>query len=74
MFTAGLHNVDLESVDAGSTSFRNLLAIRDSFTLQGVLSTFDEQSDWKIKNLPTDIHSLHNALIMRVSVLNYNMF
>ena len=37
---------------------------------QEVLSTFEELSDWRLRLLPTDVHSLHNALIMRVCCHN----
>ena len=59
-------NPDLESIDASSVSSRNLLAVREGYTLQDVLSNYDELSDWKLKGLPTDVHSIHNALIMKV--------
>ena len=35
-----------------------------------MLSSFEELSDWKLRSLPTDVHSLHNALIMRVCCHN----
>lgn len=49
------------------TVFSHLSTIR---SLQDVLSTFNELSDWKLKQMPTDVHSLHNALIMRVCCHN----
>ena len=59
-----------ESTEANSTSSKNLLATRDNFELQEVLSSFEELSEWKLKNLPSDVYSIHNALIMRVCAQN----
>ncbi len=61
--------VDLESIDASSVSTRNLLAVRDNFTLQEVLSDFEELGSWKLQGLPSDVHSVHNVLLLRVAVV-----
>ena len=42
-------NTDSESIDASSVSSRNLLAIRESYSLQEILSTFSELSEWKLQ-------------------------
>ena len=63
-------NSEVDSIDASSVSSKNLLAVRENFTLQDVLSSFEELSIWKLKNLPTDVYSIHNALLMRVSCKN----
>ena len=49
-------------------SFQLLTAL--VFVFQDILSDFDELSDWRMHNLPTDLHAVQNALIMRVSSLN----
>ena len=36
--------------------------------LQDILSDFDELSTWRLEDLPTDLHSVQNALLMRVRV------
>ena len=64
---ASIHgNPELESIDASSISSLNLLSVRENYTLQDVLSNYNELSEWKLKVLPCDIHSIHNALIMKV--------
>ena len=35
-----------------------------------VLSCFDEQREWTLQGYPSDIFSVHNALISRVAVNN----
>ncbi|CAG5130195.1 unnamed protein product [Candidula unifasciata] len=47
-----------------------LLPTRPNLALQEILSDFDELSEWRKQNLPTDLHSVHNALIMRVCCHN----
>lgn len=46
---------------------KELLMTRENFSLQNVLSSFDELSDWKLKAVPDDVYSIHNALIMRTN-------
>ncbi|KAK6166840.1 hypothetical protein SNE40_023452 [Patella caerulea] len=46
------------------------LCVRSGYTLQDILSDFDELSEWRMSNLPTDLHSVQNALLMRVSCFN----
>ncbi|XP_035825634.1 dynein heavy chain domain-containing protein 1 [Aplysia californica] len=46
------------------------LPTRPNLTLQDILSDFDELSDWRMQNLPTDLHSVQNALMMRVCCHN----
>lgn len=43
----------------------NLLDVRDDFTLQSILSTFQELSQWQLSGMPRDIHCIHDVLIMR---------
>ena len=38
--------------------------------MQDILSDFDELSEWRMHSLPTDLHSVQNALLMRVSSHN----
>ncbi len=46
-----------------------IISIINAF--QDVLSSYNELSSWKLDtHLPTDTHSIHNALIMRVSCDN----
>ena len=59
-------NIDLESIDASSFTTRNLLAVREKYTLEDILSSFEEYSTWKGKNLPTDSQSIQNAIIMKI--------
>ncbi|CAL1542045.1 unnamed protein product [Lymnaea stagnalis] len=47
-----------------------ILPTRPNLTLQDILSDFDELSDWRMQNLPTDLHSVQNALMMRVCCHN----
>ncbi|XP_023931630.1 dynein heavy chain 6, axonemal-like [Lingula anatina] len=49
---------------------KGLVSVRKNFTLEDVLSTFEELSDWKLKNMPINMHAIHNALIMRVCCHN----
>ena len=60
-------NVDEDSDDEEEQS---LLVTRNSYTLQEILSEFDELSKWRLEHLPTDLHSVQNALMMRVSCYN----
>ena len=43
----------------------NLLHVRDDFTLQGIIGSFEELSRWRTSGKPWDVHRVHNALIMR---------
>ncbi|KAH9487912.1 hypothetical protein Btru_067436 [Bulinus truncatus] len=47
-----------------------ILPTRPNLTLQEILSDFDELSEWRMLNLPTDLHSVQNALMMRVCCHN----
>ncbi|KAK7008742.1 dynein heavy chain domain-containing protein 1, partial [Biomphalaria glabrata] len=47
-----------------------ILPTRPNLTLQDILSDFDELSEWRMLNLPTDLHSVQNALMMRVCCHN----
>ena len=38
--------------------------------VQDILSDFDELSEWRMRSLPTDLHAVQNALLMRVSSRN----
>lgn len=38
--------------------------------MQDILSDFDELSEWRMRSLPTDLHAVQNALLMRVSSRN----
>ncbi len=56
-----------QEMDTPSTVVnKSLLAVREGFTLQDVLSTFEERCEWKGTEVPGDVYSLHNSLIMRV--------
>lgn len=57
-------------VDSEPEDEQSPLVTRPGFTLQDVLSDFRELSDWRIKDLPSDLHSLQNAFIIRVSCHN----
>lgn len=46
-----------------------LLPTRPNLALQEILSDFDELSEWRKQNLPTDLHSVCTFLC--VQVLNY---
>jgi dynein heavy chain len=43
---------------------------RDDFCLEDILSCFEEQCDWRLKHMPTDLHAVQNALIMRACCQN----
>ena len=64
-----LQRVSKPSISEGTllSARTDLLARREDFALQNVLSEFDEYSLWHESGLPTDICSLHNALIMRTA-------
>ncbi|GFR96322.1 dynein heavy chain domain-containing protein 1-like [Elysia marginata] len=47
-----------------------ILPTRPNLTLQDILSDFDELSEWRMQSLPTDLHSVQNALMMRVCCHN----
>lgn len=56
--------------DSDDEEEQSLLLTRNSYSLQEILSDFDELSKWRLENLPTDLHSVQNALLMRVSCYN----
>ncbi|ESP00380.1 hypothetical protein LOTGIDRAFT_173233 [Lottia gigantea] len=61
-------NIEIDEED--DKSDLSPLSVRPGYTLQSILSDFDELSDWRMNNLPTDLHSVQNALLMRVSCFN----
>ncbi|XP_052095798.1 dynein heavy chain domain-containing protein 1-like isoform X11 [Mytilus californianus] len=60
----------IEFEDSDDEDEQSTLMNRNNFTLQEILSDFDELSNWRLSNLPTDLHSIQNALLMRVSCHN----
>lgn len=48
----------------------NLLLLRPHFSLESILSSFDELSAWKKKGLGLDTHSFYSALILRQAAAN----
>lgn len=58
---------NIEFDDSDDEEEQSPLLTRSSYTLQDILSDFDELSGWRMTNLPTDLHSVQNALLMRVS-------
>ncbi|KAH3716365.1 hypothetical protein DPMN_059086 [Dreissena polymorpha] len=61
-------NTELE--DSDDEDEQSLLMTRAAYTVQDILSDFDELSTWRLKDLKTDLHSIQNALFMRVSSHN----
>lgn len=59
-----------EADDSDDEDEQSPLLTRNSFSLQEILSDFDELSKWRLEDLPTDLHSVQNALLMRVSCYN----
>ena len=59
-----------EPDDSDDEDEQSPLMTRNSYCLQEILSDFDELSKWRLDNLPTDLHSVQNALLMRVSCYN----
>ena len=59
-----------ENDDSDDEDEQSPLMNRNSYLLQEILSDFDELSGWRLENLPTDLHSVQNALLMRVSCYN----
>lgn len=66
MNDGGVNNADTESIDT-SWSLKSLLDVRENYAVQEILSSFDELSDWKLQGLPSDLQSVHNALLMRTA-------
>ncbi|XP_052798483.1 dynein heavy chain domain-containing protein 1-like isoform X5 [Mya arenaria] len=56
--------------DSDDEEEQSLLMTRNAYTLQDILSDFDELSTWRLEGLPTDLHSVQNSLLMRVSCYN----
>lgn len=56
--------------DSDDEDEQSPLMTRNSYSLQEILSDFDELSKWRLDGLPTDLHSVQNALLMRVSCYN----
>ncbi|KAL8594105.1 hypothetical protein ACOMHN_000817 [Nucella lapillus] len=56
--------------DSDDEEDMSALPTRSNYTLQDILSDFDELSEWRMQSLPTDLHSVQNALLMRVSCHN----
>lgn len=56
--------------DSDDEEEQSPLLTRNLYSLQEILSDFDELSKWRLENLPTDLHSVQNALLMRVSCYN----
>ncbi|XP_070211333.1 dynein heavy chain domain-containing protein 1-like isoform X3 [Littorina saxatilis] len=61
-------NTDLD--DSDDEEDASPLPTRSQYTLQDILSDFDELSEWRMRGLPTDLHAVQNALLMRVSCHN----
>ena len=59
-----------EADDSDDEDEASPLITRNGYLLQEILSDFDELSGWRLNNLPTDLHSVQNALLMRVSCHN----
>lgn len=60
----------IEFEDSDDEDEQSTLVNRNNFTLQEILSDFDELSNWRLSSLPTDLHSIQNSLLMRVSCHN----
>ena len=56
--------------DSDDETEQSPLLTRAGYTLQDILSDFDELSKWRLDGLPTDLHSVQNALQVRVSCYN----
>ncbi|XP_056008158.1 dynein heavy chain domain-containing protein 1-like [Ostrea edulis] len=59
-----------EADDSDDDDEASPLITRNGYLLQEILSDFDELSGWRLTSLPTDLHSVQNALLMRVSCHN----
>ncbi|XP_025095393.1 dynein heavy chain domain-containing protein 1-like isoform X2 [Pomacea canaliculata] len=59
-----------ELQDSDDEEDLSALPTRSNYTIQDILSDFDELSDWRMRSLPTDLHAQQNALLMRVSCHN----
>ena len=59
-----------EMEDSDDEDEQSPLMTRNGYSLQVILSDFDELSQWRLEDLPTDLHSIQNALMMRVSCYN----
>ncbi|XP_069111191.1 dynein heavy chain domain-containing protein 1-like isoform X1 [Argopecten irradians] len=66
----GTLNIDGEGEDSDDEDDQSILLNRTGYILQEILSDFDELSKWRLDSLPTDLHSIQNALLMRVSCHN----
>ncbi|XP_064648692.1 dynein axonemal heavy chain 6-like isoform X2 [Lineus longissimus] len=47
-----------------------VLPTRTVFCLEDIFSSFEEQCQWRLKHMPTDLHAVQNALIMRACCQN----
>ncbi|XP_076466624.1 dynein heavy chain domain-containing protein 1-like isoform X2 [Babylonia areolata] len=61
---------DADMDDSDDEEDMSSLPTRSNYTIQDILSDFDELSEWRMESLPTDLHSVQNALLMRVSSHN----
>ena len=61
---------NMDDEDSDDETEQSPLLTRAGYTLQDILSEFDELSKWRLDNLPTDLHSVQNALLVRVSCYN----
>ncbi|XP_041366047.1 dynein-1-beta heavy chain, flagellar inner arm I1 complex-like isoform X2 [Gigantopelta aegis] len=61
---------NVEFDDSDDEEELSVISTRSGYTLQDILSDFDELSGWRMSSLPTDLHSVQNALLMRVSCFN----
>ena len=61
---------NIEFDDSDDEEEQSVISTRSGYTLQDILSDFDELSGWRMSSLPTDLHSVQNALLMRVSCFN----
>lgn len=48
--------------DSDDEDEHTILPTRPNFSLQEILSDFDELSEWRMSNLPTDLHSVTSCL------------
>lgn len=62
--------LNVDANDSDDEEEHSALMNRNGFSLQDILSDFDELSKWRMDSLPTDLHSVQNALLMRVSCFN----
>lgn len=70
----GSSHFSMETEDDEDEDSSSPLVLRRDFSLQDILSSVEELQDWKLAELPMDVHAVQNALITRVCSENRNHF